>query len=445
MKTLLTFATVAAVLTSCTSRVEEQNPVLTVEGGQLQGVVLQNSIVYKGVPYAAAPVGDLRWRDPQPVNSWEGVLVADHFLNAGPQSAHDFKDGNYGTEFFEHDAPFSEDCLHLNIWSPNGAPSHAEKKLPVALWIHGGAYQSGWSFEPEMDGEAWADRGVILVTANYRLGVFGYLSHPLLTAESGTSGNYGLKDQIAALKWVKNNIAQFGGDPDNVMIFGQSAGGGSIRCMLMSPESRDLVSSAIVMSAGGLGSVLRENKTQGDMDALGKEIMDMGGFNTLESMRAATYEELQSAVQKYMTEKKTWLMLTPHIDGKTLVENFDDAARNNHLAKVPMMFGSVANDMAGLDAGFEALANLRDSLGNEPTYIYRFDAPLPTDGRPCLEGSFHSSELWYVFHTLSRSWRPFTDADYVLSNSMVDAWTNMAKQHNPGWEKAPYQHKFERK
>jgi len=445
MKPFLTITASAALLVACSPKAEEVNPVLTVEGGQVQGVVLENSVVYKGIPYAAPPVGELRWRDPQPVVAWEGVLQADHFLNAAPQAAHDYHDGNYGTEFFEHDAPFSEDCLHLNIWSPKGAPAHADKKLPVALWIHGGGYQAGWSFEPEMDGEAWADRGVILVTANYRLGVFGYLSHPLLTAESGTSGNYGLKDQIAALKWVKNNIAQFGGDPENVMIFGQSAGGGSIRCMLMSPESRDLVSSAVVMSAGGLGSVLRENVTQEQADALGKEIMDMGSFSTLEAMRAASYEELQSAVQQYMVAKKTWIMLTPHIDGKTLVENFDDATYNNHLAKVPMMFGSVADDMAGLDRGFERFAEVRDSLGNEPTYIYRFDAPLPTDGRPALEGSFHSSELWYVFHTLKRSWRPFTEVDDELSNRMVDAWTNMAKQHNPGWEKAPYQQKLERK
>lgn len=445
MKKHVLFAAIAASLVSCSQKTESDvNPILTIEGGQVKGVELAGSIVYKGIPFAAPPVGDLRWRAPQPVVAWDTVMLADHFLNAGPQSAHDPNDGNYGTEFFETDAPFSEDCLQLNVWTPKGAAGHAKQKLPVALWIHGGGYQAGWSFEPEMDGEAWADRGVILVTANYRLGIFGYLSHPELTAESGRSGNYGLMDQIAALKWVKNNIAQFGGDPEHVMIFGQSAGGGSIRCMIASPESRDLVSSAVVMSAGGLGSVLREAKTQEEADAQGKEIMDMGGFTTLEAMRAASYEELQGAMQQYTALKKTWVMLTPHVDGKYVTETFDDAVYNNHLSKTPLMFGSVHDDMMGLDKGFERLAEVRDSLGNEPTYIYHFDAPLPTDGRPALQGSFHSSELWYVFNTLERSWRPFGPADEELSNRMVDAWTNMAKNQNPGFEKAPYVHQFKR-
>ncbi|MCQ2228127.1 MAG: carboxylesterase family protein [Bacteroidales bacterium] len=430
---LLTNMVCAIAMVAC-NQPAETNPVLSIEGGQVQGIVSNNSIVYKGVPYAAPPVGDLRWRAPQPVEKWEGVMVCDHFLNAAPQAAHDPNDGNYGTEFFAEDAPFSEDCLHLNIWVPKDVAGKSDSKLPVALWIHGGAYSAGWSFEPEMDGEAWAERGVILVTANYRLGVFGYLSHPLLTAESGFSGNYGLMDQIAALKWIKRNIVQFGGDPDKVMIFGQSAGGGSIRCMIMSPESRGLISGAVVMSAGGLNGRLTEGAGQETADALGKDIMDMGGFTTLEQMRAASYEELQEALNKYAMEKKVWLSLTPHVDGKVLVESFDSAAYNNHLADVPLMFGSVADDMAGLDNGFQELANLRDSLGNKPTYIYRFDASAPEDGRPCLHGSFHSSELWYVFRTLKRSWRPYTEVDEELSNRMVDYWTNMAKYGNPNYD-----------
>ena len=154
-------------LTSCA----EKNPVLTIEGGQVQGVVGENPdvYVYKGIPYAAAPVGDLRWQAPQPVTPWEG------------------------------DAPYSEDCLYLNVWTPK--PGKTNAKLPVTLWIHGGGYTAGWGFEPEMDGEEWAKHGVVLVTFNYRLGVFGFFTHPLLSAESpnGVSGNYGMLDQIAAL------------------------------------------------------------------------------------------------------------------------------------------------------------------------------------------------------------------------------------------------------
>lgn len=420
---------VVLLIASCSHTPE--NPVLSIEGGQIQGVLCGQSLVYKGVPYAAPPVGALRWRAPQPVVAWDSVMVCDHFLNAAPQGAHNPDDGNYGTEFFPEDAPFSEDCLHLNIWTPQHAAGHPEKKLPVALWIHGGAYSAGWSFEMEMDGEAWTERDVILVTANYRLGVLGYLSHPLLTAESGTSGNYGLMDQIAALKWIKRNIDQFGGDPENVMIFGQSAGGGSIRCMVMSPESKDLISGAIVMSAGGLNGRLREAADQATVDAQGQAIMELSGYTTLEQMRSASFEELQAALDRYATENHTWVMLAPHIDGHLLIETFDEAAYGDRLAKVPMMFGSVADDMAGLNTGFQELAQLRETQGNAPTYIYYFDAAAPEDGRPCLHGSFHSSELWYVFRTLERSWRPYDQADKMLSERMVDYWTNMAKTGNP--------------
>ncbi len=159
----------------------------------------------------------------------------------------------YQKEFFdEGDAPYSEDCLFLNVWTP--APGKKNKKLPVAMWIHGGAYTGGWGFEKEMDGEAWAERDVILVTINYRLGIFGFLSHPELSAESphGVSGNYGILDQIAALTWIKNNIAQFGGDPENIMIFGQSAGAMSVQTLVTSPLAIPMISKAVIMSGGGI-------------------------------------------------------------------------------------------------------------------------------------------------------------------------------------------------
>lgn len=421
----------AGILLAGCGSAEKENPVLSIEGGKVQGVVAEHSVVYKGIPYAAPPVGDLRWRAPQPVVGWDTIMLCDHFLNAAPQPAHDPNDGSYGTEFFPEDAPFSEDCLQLNIWVPKGASGHPEKQLPVALWIHGGAYMCGWSFEREMDGEAWAARDVILVTANYRLGLFGFFSHPLLTAESGRSGNYGLMDQIAALKWVKRNIAQFGGDPEHVMIFGQSAGGGSIRCMISSPESKGLISSACVMSAGGLGSRMRENISQSEADALGKEITDLAGISTLEEMRAASYEQLQVGLDRYNELHHTWQSFPPHLDDILLPEPFDQAAMSSHIADVPMLFGSVANDMPGLDQGIGDFAALRDSLGAPATYVYRFEVPAPSDGRPCLQGAFHSSELWYVFHTQDRSWRPYTEADKALSDRMVDYWTNFAKYGTP--------------
>lgn len=436
MKHLFRICFLGILLASCSKTFD--NPVLTIEGGQVQGLVcyidsseFPSYIVYRGIPYAAPPVGPLRWLAPQPVEPWDTVMQADHFRTAAPQGKHDPNDGSYGTEFFPEDAPFSEDCLHLNIWTPYQAAGRPEKKLPVCLWIHGGAYLAGWSFEKEMDGEKWAQNGVILVTANYRLGILGYLSHPLLTAESGASGNYGLMDQIFALQWIKRNIAQFGGDPDNITIMGQSAGGGSVRCMAVSPKSRDLVSRVIVMSAGGLGSRLKENATQAQADSLGMAIMEAGGFTSLEQMRNASFDELMEAKNAYDRSHNTWTMLGPHIDGETLVESFDDAAAKGHMADVPYMFGSVANDAEGLDTGFQPLAELRETYSKQPMFVYRFDAPLPTDGRPALQGAFHSSELWYVFGTLNRSWRPFNGDDNYLSDRMIELWTNFARSGNP--------------
>lgn len=412
------------------------NPILSIEGGRVQGQELDKVIAYKGIPFAAAPVGNLRWRAPQPVQPWDTVMIADHFRNASYQVPHNFQDGDYGTEFFPEDAPFSEDCLQLNVWTPSNAAGNTDAKLPVTLWIHGGAYMCGWSFEMEMDGEAWAQRDVILVTANYRLGGLGFLSHPLLTERDGQSGNYGLMDQIAALKWVKRNIAQFGGDPDNVTIMGQSAGGGSIRCLCIAPESKGLMQRAIIMSAGGLGGRLAEGTPQSAADEQGKAVLAAGGLTTLEQMYAATGAEIQAAVEKYNAVNKTFVMMPPHIDGKVLTQTFDEAVLSGSVADVPYMIGSVANDMPGLDQGFQPFAEARQDKSDKPVYIYRFDAPLPDDGRPCLKGSFHSSELWYIFHTQSRSWRPFTAADNELSDRMVDYWTNFAKYGNPNGQEA---------
>ena len=438
-KTWTLFAAVLALLsTACTEQkpVVDENPILTIEGGKVQGVVLDstNVIAYKGIPFAAAPVGELRWKKPQPVTPWDKVMIADHFRNAAWQAAHDPNDGAYGTEFFAQDAPFSEDCLQLNIWTPKDAAGKADAKLPVAMWIHGGAYTGGWSFEPEMDGEAWAERGVILVTVNYRLGVFGFLNHPLLTEEGGGhSGNYGTYDQVAALTWIHNNIAQFGGDPENITVLGQSAGAASVKNMIISPLSKGMVKKAIIQSIGGIGMELASPDTQEDLDAKAKAKLDAAGLTTLEQLRAASYEDLMKALPSAWGDPNA-VRFSPHQDGVLLTESFNKAVFNNTVADVPYMMGHCANDMPGLTDGEQRFAEVRDSLSTHPVYLYFFDRPLPTDGRKALEGSFHSSELWYTFHTLDRSWRPFTAADEELSNRMVDYWTNFCKYGNPNGE-----------
>lgn len=450
-KTMYLAACSLLFLAACSEpkTVDTENPILTIEGGQVQGVLLEDDVIaYKGIPFAAAPVGELRWKKPQPVTPWDTMMVASEFKNAAWQAAHDPNDGNYGTEFFAQDAPFSEDCLHVNIWTPKTAAGKTDAKLPVALWIHGGAYTGGWSFEPEMDGEAWAERGVILVTANYRLGIFGYLNHPLLTEEGeGHSGNYGTYDQVAALKWVYNNIAQFGGDPENITVFGQSAGAASIKNLVTSPLSKGMVKKAIIQSIGGISSVLQETATQEELDAKAKAKLDEAGITTLEQMRAASYEQLAEIFKSAWGDPNA-VRFSPHTDGVLLTEDFTTAAFNNTLADVPYMMGHCANDMPGLGNGEQRFAEVRDSLSQQPTYLYFFDRPLPTDGRPALKGSFHSSELWYTFHTLKRSWRPFTEADEELSNRMVDYWTNFCKFGNPNgetegeWQKSTKENPF---
>lgn len=438
----------ALTMTSCTSseNADSLTPILHVEGGCVQGVALDQAVVYRGIPYAAPPVGELRWQKPQPVLPWDTVMLADHWSAASWQAPHDPNDGNYGVEFYAEDPVFSEDCLYLNVWSPLGASGHAERKLPVALWIHGGAYHAGWGFEPEFDGEAWAAHGVILVTINYRLGVFGFMSHPLLTAANadGISGNYGIYDQLKALQWVHENIAGFGGDPDNVTIFGQSAGGGSVRCLVSSPLAKPFINKAIIMSAGGLNRALSAAVTQEASDSLHQQILDAAGLTTLDKLMAADWQTIYDAQQQYVALTGNWRLSFPHIDGQLIVEDFSEAVIDNSVADIPYMVGSVADDIPGLDQGLADFAAVRDSLSGQPVYVYRFDAAPPTDGRPALTGSFHSSELWSVFHTMDRSWRPFTDADRALSDRIVDYWTNFVKYGNPNGSAPgawlPYRH-----
>ncbi len=418
LKPFVLFICVFFLLASCGSGSKEtdSNPVLTIEGGLIQGVIAGDTpgvTIYKNIPFAAPPVGINRWREPQPVLPWEGLKMADQFGNAAIQATH--REGEfYHKEFFsDGDAPYSEDCLNLNIWT--SAPGDTQAKLPVAMWVHGGAYTGGWGFEKEMDGEAWAKRGVVLVTINYRLGIFGFLAHPELVAESpyGVAGNYGTLDQIAALKWIRNNIEQFGGDPDNITIFGQSAGGSSIKNLVASPLTRGMISRAIIQSAGGVSKNDLENSSEeayNNAIGAGKTLMDFGGFDTLEKMRAASAEEIFTLPGKYMQEGKGSIRFRPLTDGYVSRENFSQAAVNGHIVDIPYMIGLVAGDlrMGSLEAyeNISEFCRIRENAG-KPAYAYYFSRPAPGDDA----GAYHSVELWYIFDTLSRSWRPFVADD----------------------------------
>ena len=428
-------------------------PSLTVpvEGGRVQGIEETAGVaVFKGIPYAAPPVGELRWRDPQPVIPWGGVRKADSFGPIAMQKPQD-PSSMYYKEFYSSGLPeMSEDCLYLNVWAPEGSVGNAGAKLPVAMWIHGGAFSGGYGHEITMDGTEWARRGVILVTINYRLGFLGFLAYPELSKEQGgLSGNYGLKDQIVALKWIHENIEGFGGDPDNITVMGQSAGGMSVRCLAVCPESKPLMAKAIIQSAGGL---LPENPQPKAWrgDEYGKFLMDGAGYTSLRDMRAAGYEETFDRISPHvlrlmaniMTEGGSIMdamILGPKVDGKTLPEDFDSAVYDDSVADIPYLVGSVTADGELLGgAGIPRFCAERNKRSDKGAYAYYFSRELPGDE----SGAFHSSELWYMFGTLDRSWRPFTEADHALSEKMLDAWTHFCKTGTPGWapctEENPY-------
>ncbi|MBN1185633.1 MAG: carboxylesterase family protein [Bacteroidales bacterium] len=418
------------VMSSCGN----SNPILTIEGGKIVGVETSTHgvIAYKGIPYAAPPVADLRWKEPQPVMSWDGVMTADSFGAAAMQVTWDPK-SFYGREWrASGSVPFDEDCLYLNVWTP--AAGITDKKLPVAMWIHGGGYREGYGFEPEMDGgEDWASRGVILVTVTYRLGVFGFFSHPLLTEESpnGVSGNYGLFDQAAALKWIKKNIEQFGGDPNNISIFGQSAGAGSVQSLCASPQSRNLLSKAISMSGGGLSDG-RPGLPLDTAQLANKTMMDYFEKTTLEEMRTLSFDELLDMSKEYADSTNKRMFWGPVVDDYFLTGTFSDLARSNEIADIPYIFGFTANDMFDMSSAVADFCLLREKVSSKPAYAYLFSRQLPGDE----SGAFHSSDLWYVFHSLRHSWRPFTEADDALSLKMVDCWTNFAKFGDPNGSEA---------
>ena len=445
MRTNKFLSTFFVLTLAIASYAQGTSAVLNIEGGQVQGVKtdIEGVTVYRGIPYAAPPINELRWKAPQPVVAWQGVKVADKFGHPGYQSVH--YPGGYTTEWgYGDESPYSEDCLYLNVWTT--APGQLDKKLPVALWIHGGGYREGWGSEPEFDGQEWAAKGVILVSINYRLGVFGFMTHPELTAESPqkVSGNYGILDQIESLKWIKKNIAQFGGDPNNVTIFGQSAGGGSVRTLCESPLARGLFHKAIIMSAGGLvtktGTATPSAFAPMSVEAAGnlnKKVFDWAGMNSLKKMRAASTETVHTVGNLYaaVTGEKTWLPMFPLVDGYLSKESFDDAANNGNLADVPYMIGYTLNDLGRMGDGIAEFCFNRESKGNK-AWAYQFARPLPTDGRKdVLAGAFHSDDLWYVLKSLNHCWRPWAKGDWDLSEKMLTAWTNFAKYGNPNGEK----------
>jgi para-nitrobenzyl esterase len=455
----------------------EINRVVKTENGLLRGIKGANPIytVYKGVPYAKPPVGDLRWKAPQPAESWDGVRDADKFSSIGYQ--HRFFMGSlYGKEFFQAPETMSEDCLYLNIWTPAREP---DEKLPVLFWVHGGGLAGGYGFEPEFDGEGFCRRGVILVTINYRLGVFGFLAHPELSSESehNVSGNYGHLDQAAALKWVRRNIAAFGGDPDNITIFGQSAGAGSVQTLISSPLTKGDIAKAIIQSGVGVDDLRGPMRARSlkQAEQSGAEFMEVAGCISITDMRKLDYDTFMKVpgigfmgkfsfgtiIDNYLLTETAWQNIKSgkHCDIPYIVGNTSDEGNMMGSANVKMfidnarsVYGNKANQFLKIcdvktddDAartsselhtmmmGNRLFCELQVKNGRKPAYLYYFNRKLPGDD----SGAFHSSELWYIFSTIQRCWRPMTGADYDLSNAMSSYWANFAKTGDPNGEGLP--------
>lgn len=407
---------------------------IQIKQGLLRGVQEDGYTVYKGIPYAKAPVGDLRWKAPQEPEPWEGVFVADHWGNRCWQSNHP-KDSFWAKEFYPDEDALpqrSEDCLNVNIWVPEGAKPG--DKLPVAVWIHGGAFMHGFNCEMEMDGAGWARRGVIVVMINYRVGIYGFLAHPWLTEEAGTSGNYGLLDQIQALKWVHSNIEAWGGDPEHVTILGQSAGSMSVQSLLSSDLTEGLIHGAVMQSGAGYKRSYNHHTLLTDAETYGVEFVDNLGVKSLEELRKIPASELLLMTKDYIDRTQKWF-LRPVIDGYVLKQGYDETIEKGLIPDIPIMIGSNSEDSKSstatdLQTAAKDWSLLAESQGHQPLYIYYFTQQLLGDDA----GAFHTAELWYTFETLERSWRPKEPGDFMLAKRMADYWAAFIKNGNPGWK-----------
>ncbi len=429
------------------------------ESGAVRGEERNGCVVYRGIPYAAPPVGSLRWKMPKECEPWSGTRDCTRFGNIAMQTLPTGEmpwDKLYYREFYsypEYIPPMSEDCLYLNIWTPAESPAD---KLPVAFWIHGGGFGGGYGSEIEFDGEEYAKRGMILVTINYRCGVFGFLAHPWLTAESerGISGNYGIFDQIAALRWVYRNIASFGGDPGRITVFGQSAGCMSTQVLVSSELTENLISGAILQSGVQTTDRFLTTPTLEAEEKYGERIVKISRAKSLEELRALDAETLIGAKAQFDMELMSGrykdefedgsdrLRIVPNVDGYLLKKTVREVFAEGTMKKIPYIAGCCADDLATTDEDREKGdpgALLRwsrewcgraEELGNPPAYCYDFEHLLPGENGQ-MDKPFHSAELWYVFGTLGRCWRAMSEEDYRLSAEILDAWTAFMKTGSP--------------
>ena len=448
-------------------------PVVAAPAGKVRGETIGHLNVFKGLPYAQPPSGARRWKPPEAVPTWKGTRDATKF---GPAC---YQPTSRSASIYSDDPPaMSEDCLSLNIWAP--ADAHA---APVFVWIHGGALVGGYGSASMYDGSKLAERGVVVVSINYRLGVLGYLAHPALSAESSQriSGNYGLLDQIAALRWVKQNIAAFGGDTANVTIAGESAGALSVMYLMASPEARGLFSKAIAESAYMISTPELRESHFGDVPAetVGTTLAEKLGVKTIAALRAMDGAAITEAALK------TGYFPFGTIDGRILPRQLVDVFDRGEQAKVPILAGFNSGEIRSLrilappppadantyiaqirahygeladaflslypssDLAESVLMTTRDAMygwtserlvakqtaSGVPGFLYFFDHGYPAAEAAGLH-AFHASELPYVFGTAGKTpprWPPIpaTPVETQLSEAMTDYWTAFARDGVP--------------
>jgi len=439
--------------------------------------------VFLGIPYAAPPIGDLRWKPPQQAAKWHGVREATSF------GWHCMQPQIYNDMHFR-DPGQSEDCLNLNVWTP-AKNKHA--KLPVMVWIYGGGFVAGATSEPRQDGEHLATKGVVVVSMNYRLGVFGFFAGTGLPEESPqhAAGNYGLMDQTAALRWVQKNIGAFGGDPNNVTIFGESAGSFSVSAQMASPLAQGLFRHAIGESGGAFSNRGLQFKSLAEREKSDADwAQEVFGTSDLKALRAMSAQDL---MQKLAAQRNPMHGGTgPDVDGYYLPESVPQIFSEGKQAHVPLLAGWNRDEPSGVVAGYpkpatvqsftdlaqktfgddapeflklypattdgEAIRSTIDfagdnfiaygtwawleaqvATGDSPVYRYHFERPAPADKyHQAGSGAFHSDEIEYVFGTLdSRTGAVWQPEDQKLSDLMETYWTNFAKTGDPNGGDAP--------
>ncbi|GAB2537948.1 carboxylesterase/lipase family protein [Rhodanobacter koreensis] len=462
---------------------------VVVDSGRLHGVASGDVVSFKGIPYAAPPVGSLRWRPPQPAAHWQGVREATDF-------GHDCMQALQPGDAAVLKSQPAEDCLFLNVWRP-GKAAH---KLPVMVWLHGGAFVNGGSSPPIYSGESFARNGVVFVSLNYRLGRFGFFGFPALTREhpDESKGNYGYMDQIAALKWVKRNIAAFGGDPRNVTVFGESAGGMSVHMLLTSPQAKGLFEKAIIESGAGRGGPFGPRRLSEDVpgypsaEHVGVNFAHQHGVEGDDAAALAKLRDLpadQIASGLNMTSLAVmWLtgqtptVSGPMLDGRIVVETPDEAYLAKRQARVPVMIGANNSDMglsiahsmqealapfgthaAKAGAAYNpegsadyALVNARvgaDKYMVEPArmtaramseqgipaYEYRFSYVATGMRKEWIHGAPHASEIPYVFRTLEQRYDGLASAeDKQVARVMQAYWVNFARTGDPNGTGLPH-------